>query len=87
MSLCAHAQALTFVPTQAIGGVHATAAEAVARAPEAPLTWTAPDDVSPVRRGAPGSRSFASLTPPTPMPVHAHTQATEEEVPYARAHG
>lgn len=32
MSLCAHAQALTFVPTQAIGGVHATAAEAVARA-------------------------------------------------------
>ena len=68
MSLCADAQALTFVTTQAIGRVHATAAEAVARAPEALLMWTAPERFVPLRRRAPGVPVFALLgTPHCPV--------------------
>ena len=62
---------LQFVPTQAIGRVHATAAEAVARAPEALLMWTAPDRFVPLRRPrarGPGLRA-ARQPPHCPMPV------------------
>jgi len=73
MSLCADAQALTFVPTQAIGRVHATAAEAVARAPEALLMWTAPDCCVPLRRRAPGVPVFALFGAPMPQPSTVDT--------------
>jgi hypothetical protein len=73
MSLCADAQALTFVTTQAIGRVHATAAEAVARAPEALLMWTAPERFVPLRRRAPGVPVFALLGTPQPCPSTVDT--------------
>src|ERR1019366_10221955 len=72
MSLCADAQALTFVPTQAIGRVHATAAEAVARAPEALLMWTAPErfvPLAPPRAWGPGPPRCSAHPTPCPSTV------------------
>src|ERR1019366_1902508 len=86
MSLCADAQALTFVTTQAIGRVHATAAEAVARAPEALLMWTAPDRFVPLRRRAPGVPVFALLGTPHALSVDRRHRS-EEEAPNARTPG
>jgi hypothetical protein len=87
MSLCADAQALTFVATQAIGRVHATAAEAVARAPEALLMWTAPElqcPLAPPRAWGPGLRAVRRPHLPCPSTVDTHPQ---EDVPNARTPG
>ncbi len=86
MSLCADAQALTFVPTQAIGRVHATAAEAVARAPEALLMWTAPEPLCPLARPRARGPGLRAVRRPC-LHCRWSTPTHREEVPNARTPG